>query len=297
LGQRKHGRLQLLLHSSGIFKATFDTRNIAAGSSDSFSLSLPRFTWLNTYNATIAWGDGTTSTVTYGNDPDFDHTYAAEGVYQILITGIFPAMSFGPSNDKLKILSVDDWGNGDYYFVDNTTEHFQNCVNLTLSSVLGVPNLGNDMSSMFTGCAGLTTINNVNQWDTSGVTQRMSQTFYQATNFNDDLNNWDVSNVIDFGVMFGSTASFNGNINGWVFKAGTNMGSMFNGATAFNQDISSWDLSLITSQDLAGMFSNATSFNQDLSGWCVTNITSEPSSFSIGATAWVLPKPVWGTCP
>jgi len=45
------------------------------------------------------------------------------------------------------------------------------------------------------------------------------------------------------------------------------------------------------------MFYSATSFNQDLSGWCVSPITSEPSSCDNGATAWVLARPVWGTCP
>jgi len=29
----------------------------------------------------------------------------------------------------------------------------------------------------------------------------------------------------------------------------------------------------------------------------VSNITSKPSNFDIGATSWVLPRPVWGTCP
>jgi hypothetical protein len=45
------------------------------------------------------------------------------------------------------------------------------------------------------------------------------------------------------------------------------------------------------------MFRVATSFNQDLSSWCVSLIPLSPSNFATGATAWVLPKPVWGTCP
>jgi len=31
--------------------------------------------------------------------------------------------------------------------------------------------------------------------------------------------------------------------------------------------------------------------------WCVENIPEEPSIFADGADSWVLPKPVWGTCP
>jgi hypothetical protein len=45
------------------------------------------------------------------------------------------------------------------------------------------------------------------------------------------------------------------------------------------------------------MFSNARAFNQNLNSWCVTNIPSIPVGFATLATAWVLPKPVWGTCP
>jgi len=45
------------------------------------------------------------------------------------------------------------------------------------------------------------------------------------------------------------------------------------------------------------MFQNAPIFNQDLSGWCVINIPTTPINFDVGASSWVLPKPVWGTCP
>jgi len=48
---------------------------------------------------------------------------------------------------------------------------------------------------------------------------------------------------------------------------------------------------------MSSMFRDAIVFNQDLSSWCVTNFTSEPSDFATGATAWTLPKPIWGTCP
>ena len=62
-----------------------------------------------------------------------------------------------------------------------------------------------------------------------------------------------------------------------------------------NLNISSWDVSSVT--DMDNMFYAADAFNQDLSGWCVSQFTSQPSGFDDGLTAWVLPRPVWGTCP
>ena len=62
----------------------------------------------------------------------------------------------------------------------------------------------------------------------------------------------------------------------------------------FDQPIGGWDTSQVVF--MSGMFHDAADFNQDLSGWCVARIGSEPEAFDDGATAWVLPRPVWGTC-
>lgn len=69
----------------------------------------------------------------------------------------------------------------------------------------------------------------------------------------------------------------------------------FSNSPEFNQDISAWDVANVDRMDR--MLAYCSSFNQDLSGWCVPLIASEPADFSTGATAWTLPKPIWGTCP
>lgn len=75
----------------------------------------------------------------------------------------------------------------------------------------------------------------------------------------------------------------------------TLLNAQFYKASIFNQDLPGWDVSAVT--DMTNMFYDAAQYNQDRSDWCVTLIPSEPASFATGATAWVLPKPVWGTCP
>ncbi|MCH2464111.1 MAG: BspA family leucine-rich repeat surface protein, partial [Gemmatimonadetes bacterium] len=103
------------------------------------------------------------------------------------------------------------------------------------------------------------------------------------------------SDVTDMSSMFRNATAFNQDIGSWDVSSVTSMQSMFSNAWVFNQDIGSWDVSSVTS--MSYMFNFATAFNQDLKGWCVSNITSKPSNFDIGATSWVLPRPVWGTCP
>ena len=129
---------------------------------------------------------------------------------------------------------------------------------------------------------------------TSSVTD-MSYMFNRADAFNQDIGSWDVSSVTDMSWMYFWTGAFNQDIGSWDVSSVTSMQSMFSNAWVFNQDIGSWDVSSATS--MSYMFNFATAFNQDLKGWCVSNITSKPSNFDIGATSWVLPRPVWGTCP
>lgn len=94
--------------------------------------------------------------------------------------------------------------------------------------------------------------------------------FSEASSFNQDIRDWDVSNVI-------------------------NMSHMFAGASSFNQDIGNWKLDQMKIMD--NMFNGASSFNQDLSAWCVDAIPAEPMGFSANCPLVPNNKPIWGTCP
>ncbi|NIT59391.1 MAG: BspA family leucine-rich repeat surface protein, partial [Aliifodinibius sp.] len=43
----------------------------------------------------------------------------------------------------------------------------------------------------------------------------MNHMFDSAENFNQDINNWDVSDVSDMSYAFSSAISFTGDLNGW----------------------------------------------------------------------------------
>ena len=149
-----------------------------------------------------------------------------------------------------------------------------------------------DMSLMFDGAD--VSNQDISSWDVSSVTN-MRAMFYSAFAFNGDIGSWDVSNVTNMYRMFAGATAFNQDIGSWDVSSVTTMIHMFGNTDAFNQDIGSWDVSSVTA--MRGMFYYATAFNQNLRGWCVYLITEIPIHFDTEATAWVLARPVWGTCP
>jgi surface protein len=138
--------------------------------------------------------------------------------------------------------------------------------------------------------------------DTSNVTtlQNCFQSFdYAGGSINPDavldLSGWDVSNVTNMSsFMYFSDTDLAG-LENWDISSVETLYYAFRNAYIFNGDVSTWDTSNVTNMGYA--FYNAYEFNQDLSGWCVSNFSAEPTGFDTGASAWTLPRPVWGTCP
>jgi surface protein len=142
---------------------------------------------------------------------------------------------------------------------------------------------------------GATSFNqDIGGWDTSKVNM-LYNVFFGATSFNQDIGRWNTSSVVAMGSMFDGASSFNQDIGSWDTSKVGDMQNMFRNATSFNQDIGAWDTSKV--HNMSRMFYGASLFNQDLSGWCVSRIASKPTDFDAGAAGWVLPRPIWGTCP
>jgi surface protein len=144
----------------------------------------------------------------------------------------------------------------------------------------------------------------------------MSNMFYNAAYFNQNLSTWDTSNVTNMTKMFYSAHSFNngdnipilGNTNSgigyWNTSKVTHMTEVFYAAQNFNRDIGSWDVSSVNNMDrmfgfayhfnngnnipsigswqtlnvqsMAATFYSASSFNRNISGWNVSGLLQNP---------------------
>jgi surface protein len=238
------------------------------------SIQLPYGTGV--YTGTIDWGDGNTDV----NDGSITtHTYATAGTYTVIIDGDCTGWYFGNTGGSTYITSVVNWGQLQLG-PDNAGYNFAFCPNLDLSSVSDTLDLTGVtvLDSLFDGCTSLTTINNINSWDTSVITS-MNSMFLGCTSFNQTLS-FDTSAVEYMSRMFSGCSVFNQPLS-FNTSSVTDMSRMFRDATAFNQNISSWNTSAVT--DMYQMFQDATAFNQNIATWNVANVANF-TNFMTGKT-------------
>jgi len=111
----------------------------------------------------------------------------------------------------------------------------------------------------------------IGNWDTVNVTT-MSHMFRDAYAFNQDIGNWKTYNVTEMALMFSDARTFNQDIGNWDTSNVTNMNSMFSGATNFNQNIGSWNTAKVIY--MPQMFYNATTFNQNIGSWALKSVVT-----------------------
>tara|TARA_R110002020_G_scaffold23434_5_gene77940 strand:+ start:1093 stop:2796 length:1704 start_codon:yes stop_codon:yes gene_type:complete len=116
-----------------------------------------------------------------------------------------------------------------------------------------------NIKAIFAGCAIFN--QDIGSWRTTNCTD-MGDIFDGATAFNnggnDNIKYWDTSSATNMAGMFYEASSFNQSIDNWDTADVTSMNSMFFSASAFNQDISSWNITSLT---------NATFMLQNANAW------------------------------
>ena len=238
------------------------------------------------YAGTIDWGDGNITTTSYAGRY---HTYALPGTYTVIITGICKGWNFHgdfsnlfPMVDRTKIKSVVHWGQLQFIPTGSPNEYvyggayFWACTNLDMSLVDDVPDLTGVTSlvSMFQACFALTTVNNINSWNISGITT-MGAMFGISNNFNQALT-FNTSSVTIMTGMFNGCTSFNSPVPFNTSQV-TNMLDMFRGCAIFNQPIN-FDTALVN--DMTGMFFQCSAFNSPITFTSTALVTNMSYMFS-----------------
>ena len=258
------------LQAISVLRPFISTWSVSAGT----NVTLPLLS-NGTYNFTVDWGDGfAKQTISVWDSALKTHVYTEAGIKTVTITGTLTGWGFNRVGSVSSIRNISNWGS--FKFGTPLGQYFHNASNLTITAQ-DIPSLvgTTSMSQAFRSCGALTTIPNIEKWDTSAVTD-MSQMFQDVTNFNQNISGWDTAAVTNMYAMFYRASVFNQNISGWDTAAVTNMYAMFYRASVFNQDIGIWDTSNVT--DMSGLFFGTT-FNKDISGWNTSKVTNMGGMF------------------
>jgi surface protein len=179
-------------------------------------------------------------------------SFPFSGTYEVRISGGMTRIVFHDGGDKLKLLTIEQWGSLGWTSMRNA---FYGCANLSCHAV-DTPNL-------------------------AAVTD-MSNAFYNCSLFNGDLSGWDVSGVSNMNNLFRGAAAFNQNLRAWDVSQVSGMAYLFSGASSFDQNLGEWDLSSVT--NLSNMLDNSglsrLKYDSTLIGWGTRGV---PPGLGLGA--------------
>ena len=159
-----------------------------------------------------------------------------------------------------------EYGNVDYVAWSSEKENITNVIFIDAI----VPS---DTSRWFYNCEFLKSIENIENLNTSRVTD-MSEMFNWCENLtNLDVSNFDTSNVTDMNRMFAGCSVTTLDLSNFDTSNVTDMSSMFNGCEELtNLDLSNFDTSNVT--DMSSMFAITGLTTLDLSNFDTSNVTN-----------------------
>ena len=226
-------------------------------------------------NLEVSWGDGAYEV--YDGNVNPSHDYGEAGTWVVRVRGQASRLAYftgGSSCDYAPMLKdilaplsdgITGLNSALSMFKDTQVESFT-AVNFFDEVSAGITN----MNTMFEGSEFNQDISN---WDVSNVLNMYGM--FRESNFNKSIDGWDVSKVTTMKYMFWFS-EYNQPLNSWNVSAVEDMSWMF-GNSAFNQPIGSWNVSSV--EDMSLMFFNSP-FNQDINGWNVSNVKNMSSMFT-----------------
>lgn len=171
------------------------------------------------YDCYVDWDDGVTDHVIgtpTGNK--ITHLYSTTGIKTVKISGLFPTIKFNNAGDKLKLLTIENWG---YISWVSLAYSFYGCANLE-GHYTDNP-ITDNCTSMIYAFRGCTKFNSPLICNTANVTD-MQQMFNGATIFNQSVANFNLIKVTNMTMMFLnantlSTANYDAMLIAWGAQA------------------------------------------------------------------------------
>ncbi|MFV0553609.1 MAG: BspA family leucine-rich repeat surface protein [Mangrovibacterium sp.] len=272
----------------------------------------------NNGGVALGWGE-TTSNVEYMNEMFHEARAFNQDIRSWDVSGVTTmnqmfrnASSFNQDVSSWNVSSVSDMSS----MFRSALSFNQDVSDWDVSAVMYMGGMFDSASAFNNGDSGDNSAKPLSWGNNTSKVETMEGMFGYASSFNQDVSDWDVSEVIAMNGMFNYAQAFN---NGgveldWGERTAKvdNMASMFYEARAFNQDVSSWNVSSVKYmndmfrlasafnnggveldwgentakvENMTQMFRNAASFNQDVSSWNVSAVTSMSQMFR-SATAF-----------
>ncbi len=255
----------------------FDFTVTTTTSSETFTI---RCNNSGTFDATVDWGDESTSAITAYDDADLTHTYATADDYDISISGTFPNIYFNGTGDRAKVKSVTNLGSVGWTSFFGS---FKGCSNMTSFDAGDCDtSSATNVREMLRSCSSLTSLD-LSNFDTSGVnaSYAMYHTFSGCSSLTSlDLSGFDTSSVTDMRVMFdGCTSLTSLDVSSFDTSSVTAMQSMFKDCSSLTSlDVTSFDTSGVTT--MKSMFEDCSSLTSlDVSDFDTSSVTSMQSMF------------------
>ena len=133
-----------------------------------------------------------------------------------------------------------------------------------------------NMNSMFIYCRKFN-CDGLGSWDMSNV-RDMSNMFKECKNFNCDLSDWKLPKITSLYLTFYKCSNFTGTgLENWDVSNINDMSYAFTGCKLLNCDLSHWDVSNVSHMEYA--FKECESLDCDLGSWDVSNVSDMSYAF------------------